>query len=174
MCLCSIFAVTTPCSAVVEETDKKSSFLSVDGMWQQFLSLEKFVIVHLVMSGSAEEIGLNQEVLQDYLRLRFKNSFAGMKFKPIEDLGEELMKTPSFEEAKKSGTLLLDVITVGQDSTVAYHIHLRGGNIVNRNLYSNQVLGYDSKKNIPSIVRNTISELVDDFAISLFKMKEEL
>ena len=42
-------------------------------------SLERFVAVSVSVEGSAENIGLDKNLLTDYARLRFRNSFVDMK-----------------------------------------------------------------------------------------------
>ena len=150
---------------------KKSNSVYISLYWQGLKTIEKFAIVHLDTEGSAEKIGIKQDELQDYLRLRFKNSFAGMDFKPDEGLMEPF---PNLEKAIKNGTILIMVWTVGEDNPVAYHIRLLAGTVADRNLYDHQVLGYDSKKNMPYIVRNIISDLIDEYAIFFFKNRDEL
>jgi len=168
--ICFLLALILIPGCTALSDGKKSNGLFVSMNWQELKTIEKFAILHLDTGGSAEKIGLKQDELQDYLHLRFKNSFAGMDFKPDEGLIESFN---NFEKAKKNGTIIITVWTVGEDNPVAYHIQLLAGTLVDRKLYDNQVLGYDSKKNMPYIVRNTISDLIDDFAIFLLKNRDE-
>ena len=80
----------------------------------------------------------------------------------------------SFETAVKNGTINITVWTVGENDTDAFYIQLQGGTLVDMKAYDNSVLGYDSKKNIPSIIKNTITDLIDDFAMFFFRNRDEL
>lgn len=171
--VCFLFAlILTPGSIALSDEEKSKSLL-VSLYWEQLKSIEKFAILHLDTEGSAEKIGVKQDELQDYLRLRFKNSFSRIESKPDKGLMESFGKL-DFDKAIKYGTILIRVWTVGEDDHVSYHIQLLAGNLVDRKLYDNEVLGFDSKKNMPNVVRNTISDLVDEFAIFFFKNRNEL
>ncbi len=170
--ICFLLALILIQGSTALSDEKKSDRVTVSGRWQLIKTIEKFAIVHLETVGSAEGIGLRQDEFQDYLRLRFKNSFAGMDFKPDDALIDEAMF--NFEKARKNGTILVSVWTIGGGNQVTYHIKLNGGSLVDRQLYNKEVLGYDSKKNIPYIVRNTISDFIDEFAIFFFKNRDEL
>ena len=77
-----------------------------------FKTVERFGLIGVSLEGSAEKIGLKKDNLTDYLRLRFKNSFAGMEFKEQENLWETFENK---DKAKKIGNIHLKVWTVGDD-----------------------------------------------------------
>jgi len=62
--------------------EKKPNLESI--VYSGFKTIKKFGSINVSVEGSAEKIGLNKEELTDYLRLRFKNSFAGMEYKELE------------------------------------------------------------------------------------------
>jgi len=136
-----------------------------------FKTIERFGLISVSLDGSAEKIGLKKEDLTDYLRLRFKNSFAGMWFKEPENLWETIQNK---EKAAKIGDIHVNVWTVGDDFPIAYHIAINAGNLANGREYENAFLGYGSKRNVPDSVRESISQLIDDLAVAFFKARSEL
>jgi hypothetical protein len=136
-----------------------------------FKTIERFGLINVSLDGSAEKIGLKKEELTNYLRLRFKNSFAGMEFKEPEDI----IKTyQDKEKAKKTGNIHVKVWTVGDDYPIAYHIAINAGNLTSGREYETAILGYGSKSNVPNSVRESISQLIDDLAVAFFKARGEL
>lgn len=135
-----------------------------------FKTIDSFGMVNVSLQGSAEKIGLKKEELTDYLRLRFKNSFAGLPYKE-----EDLFKI--YQDATKSGktgVINVTVWTVGDDYPIAYHIAIAAGNLAEPRQYETALLGYGSNKNVPDTVRKGISDLTDDLAVAFFKARSEL
>src|SRR5690554_834144 len=149
--------------------DDDQSFESI--FYSGFKTVERFGLIDVSVEGSAEKIGLKKEDLKNYLRLRFKNSFAGMEFKEPENLWETFQDK---DEARKIGNIHLKVWTVGDDYPVAYHIAINAGNLDSGSEYENTHLGYGSKGNVPESVRESISQLIDDLAVAFFKARGEL
>jgi len=160
-------ALITGSSAFAEE--KKQNFESI--FYSGFKTVENFGLINVSLEGTAEKIGLKKEGLSDYLRLRFKNSFAGMEFKEPENLLEAFQDK---EKAKRTGNIHVKVWTVGDDYPIAYHIGISAGNLANPRNYETAFLGYGSKQNVPDSVRESISQLIDDLAVAFFKARGEL
>ena len=136
-----------------------------------FTKIKSFSIIKVYIQGDAEKIGLSEDELTDYLRLRIKNSFIGIK-RNSEFVSEILNK--GREHLSTLGTLYINVWTVGEDYPIAYHIEIRGGYLGASNLYTDSALGFGSKNNVPKTVKRVISGLVDKMAIIFFKVRDEL
>ena len=62
---------------------------AIEGLKQELLEdraralsgIESFGIISVQTRGNAAEVGLEESQLTDYLRLKFKNNFAGVKFR---------------------------------------------------------------------------------------------
>lgn len=163
-------SVTVLCVSPNAFADKNNkSFESI--FYNGFTTIERFGLIGVSLEGSAEKIGLKKENLTDYLRLRFKNSFAGMEFEETENLWQTMQNK---DEAKKVGSINVKVWTVGENYPVAYHIAISAGNLSSSREYENSVLGYGSKQDLPEYVREIISKMVDDLAVTFFKARREL
>lgn len=148
---------------------KKLTFESLQ--YSGFLTIERFALIDVEVSGSAEKLGLKEDKLTDQLRLRFKNNFAGMEFKEPDSLVRILLNPDS---AQKYGSLHVAVWTVGDDYPVAFHIEITSGNLADTDQYKRAMLGYGSKKDVPATIRKQIEELVEDAAVVFFKARGEL
>jgi hypothetical protein len=148
---------------------KKQNFESI--LYREFKTIENFGLINVSLEGSAEKIGMKKEALTDYLRLRFKNSFARMEFKEPENLIAAFLDK---EKAKRIGSIYVEVWTVGDDYPIAYHIKINAGNFFNGREYENAILGYGSKQTVPDSIRKSISQLIDDLAVAFFKARGEL
>jgi len=160
-------ALAAGLSAFADE--KKPNIESI--FYSGFKTIDRFGLINVSLQGSAEKLGLKKEELTDYLRLRFKNNFAGMGFKEPENLLETFQDK---EKAKKLGIIHVKVWTVGDDYPIAYHIAINAGNLANGREYETAFLGYGSKRNVPDSVRESISQLIDDLAVAFFKARSEL
>jgi hypothetical protein len=153
--------------------DKKINFDSF--MYSGFITINTFSSIDVYLQGTAEDIGLSKEELTDYLRMRFKNSFANLEFKET-DFGS--IWNESNEERAKRGIIEIKIWTVGDDYPIAFHIEIRAGNYAgdysNMSQYKSAILGYDSKSKIQNTTKESISELVDELAVSFFKARGEI
>lgn len=140
-------------------------------IYSGFKTIKTFSSIGVYLTGSAEEIGLSKEELTNYLRLRFKNSFADTGFKEI---GFETIMKESEGKRAEQGDIAVTVWTVGDDYPIAFHIEIGAGNYSNLGLYKTAMLGYSSKQQINDSVKKSISELVDQLAITYFKARGEL
>jgi hypothetical protein len=136
-----------------------------------FWTVERFALIDVTLEGTAKKLGLNEDKLTDYLRLRFKNSFAGMEFKEPDSLVKVILNK---DTAEKYGSIHVKVWTVGDDYPVAFHLELQAGNLTNEKEYRGAVLGYGSKQNVPDTIRKKIAELVEEAALAFFKARGEL
>lgn len=156
-------------SPVSHAEEKKPSFESI--IYSGFKTIKSFASIGVYLKGSAEKIELNKEDLTNFLRLRFKNNFAEIKFEETDF--DTIWKKDDTKKAEH-GNISINVWTVGDDYPIAFHIEITAGNYKNFNVYDTAILGYDSKRNIGATVKQSISELVDDLAVSFFTAREEL
>ena len=75
---------------------------------------------------------------------------------------------------QKTGSIRVRVWTIGDDYPIAYHIKLSAGSLRFSNQYSGEYLGYDSKENLPSVIRNAISGMIENMAVAFFTARNEL
>jgi hypothetical protein len=148
--------------------EKKPNFESI--AYSGFKTIEEFGRIGVYLEGSAGKIGMEKEGLTDYLRLRFKNSFSGMTFKQAENIFKLWLDK---EKAKKNGSIIVKIWTVGDDYPIAYHIEIGAGNLTNSWEYKTAMLGYGSKNNVPNSIRESISKLIDELAVAFFKARGE-
>ncbi|MFN7712990.1 MAG: hypothetical protein ACK5OI_11490 [Curvibacter sp.] len=164
-----VFAIALSAGSSTFADEKKPNFESI--FYSGFKTMDSFGLISVSVQGSAEKIGLKKEDLTDFLRLRFKNSFAGIGFKEPKDLWESIEDN---DKGKKIGNIHVKVWTVGDDYPIAYHIAINAGNLTNTRQYESSILGYGSKRNVPDSVRESISKLVEDLAVAFFKARNEL
>lgn len=164
-----VFAIALSAGSSAFADEKKLNFESI--FYSEFKTIESFGLINVSVEGSAGTIGLKKEDLTDFLRLRFKNSFAGMGFKEPKNLWETFEDK---EKGKKIGSIHVKVWTVGDEYPIAYHIAISAGNLANTRQYESAILGYGSKRNVPDSVRESISKLIDDLAVAFFKARNEL
>ncbi len=167
-----VLAITLSAASGAFADEKELNFEVI--LYSSFKTIERFRIIDVSLGGSSEKIGLKEEDLTDYLRLRFKNSFAGIEFKKLEPF--EILKIIQDEKAK-SGKIHVHVWTVGDDYPIAFHIEMQADNMsagYAEYAYEHEILGYGSKQNVPDSVRESISKLMDNLAVAFFKARGEL
>ncbi len=132
-----------------------------------FKEIQYFKLLGVKFEGDdAEKIGLKENELTDYVKLLFKNNFAGIKQKEKSSL--------DLEEHKKIGFLLFTVWVVGDVYPIAYHVDSLMGNMLygfNKGAVSKAVLGCGSRSNVPDAIKNSIKNLVEGLAITFFKAR---
>jgi hypothetical protein len=135
--------------------------------------VEKFLWVTVSLQCD-EELGLREEGLEDYAKLRFKNNFADI------ELARSPRKTVNEERNAVHGIMSFSVWTVGTDYPVAYHISVTAGTmgpseeLTVFDRYTNAVLGYCSKSDLVDVVKRAIDSLMEDCAVDFFKARGEL
>jgi hypothetical protein len=126
-----------------------------------------YIYAH-VKNEESSKIGLNDEELTNYVKLRFKNSFAGVQYK---NLGNNISNVSNKSAV---GYLWCGVWTVGDDYPIAYHIECRFGSMQNPRILTDAVLGYGNKNNVPDTIKKSLDDMMSRFAIQFFKTRGEL
>jgi len=129
-------------------------------------SLERFVAVSVSVEGSAENIGLDKNLLTDYARFRFRNSFVDMKLKKTIKIIDE--------QRSKTGIVYIKIKTFGEDYPIAYYISCNAISFSSEFLLELSCLGVTSKNDIPNTAKEAISNLMDSLVIRFFKDKGEM
>jgi len=142
-----------------------------ENVYGVFNHTEYIGLVIVTVKGSAEKIGLHSDDLSDFLMLRLKNSLGS-----LEKLSDRKYFSMSDDESNdnKMMTITLDVWTVGDDYPIAFHVHFQAGPQTNVRLYEDQILGYGSRINVPLSIKQSITDLVDTFAIKFYRIRGEL
>jgi hypothetical protein len=135
---------------------------------EKFNSVEYFGIIRVRTQGDTEKIGLTAETLSNYLRLKFRNNFRGMK------VDYEKLPAMRYQEGQKCGTIIVSVWTIGDDYPIAYHIDFNAGKFGDLNVWNEAYLGYGAKENVPEGIKKQINDMVERFAISFYKAKKEI
>lgn len=146
-------------------------------LYPEFLDLEFFGNIRVVIEGEdAEEIGLDSDELTEFLRLKYKNNFAGFPYKDVfaEEDAEKLIESLQDEVLQSmTGVIIVNVWIVGTNYPIAYHIETTAGSLAEMS-YENAVLGYGSSENVPDHVKKTINDMVEGLAIAFYKTRGEL
>ena len=142
-------------------------------LYPEFLKIESFGNIRVVFKGEgAKKIGLNEKELTDFLKFKFKNSFAEIPYRDQSDKIHDIYEDKN--KAKTIGSIVVRVWIVGDSYPIVYHMEIIAGTFEKMTAYTNAVLGYDLKRNVPDKVRITIGEFVKELAIKLFKARGEL
>ncbi len=144
-----------------------------DILYRDFKDVETFGYINVKVQGEqAFSIGLKSEELTDYARLKYKNNFAAIAFQEI-TAGEAYLYQEE-EEAKKVGSIWFRVWTVGETFPIAYYIECRAGTYKNYEMWRDEVLGFCEEKEIKQIVRYEITRMMENLAITFFKVRGEI
>lgn len=142
-------------------------------LYRDFKDVETFGYINVKVQGEqAFIIGLTSEELTDYARLKYKNNFATIPFQEI-SAGEAYLYQEE-EKAKKVGSIWFRVWTVGEEFPIAYYIECRAGTYKNYEMWKDEVLGFCDKKEIKQIVRHEITRMMENLAITFFKVRGEI
>ncbi len=155
--------------------------------YKGFKDVQFFGYITVTVDGDANKIGLFKSELSDYVKLLFKNNFAGIKY--INSTGKP---------AKEVGFLWFKVWTVGDDYPIAYYVEGKMGSVDEETLFwdkflrfdelgiytftqpsskdfeTNAVLGYGSKTSVPDTIRKSLKDMVEKFAIAFFKARDTM
>jgi hypothetical protein len=149
-----------------QESTEKSVY---DVLYADLKKVESFGFIHVhIKNSDGNPLGLSSQDLTDHLKLRYKNSFANV---PFRDQSKNLMHV---RDPEKVGYFWCGVWTVGDNYPVAYHVECRAGSFANSSILKDAVLGYGNKKNVPDTVKESISNIVSEFAIRFFKTRGEM
>lgn len=145
--------------------------------YKDFLKIRRLlkmnVRVMLTNREDAKKIGLDEDELTDYLRLKVKNNFANIR---MEEVDFSKNNTKSFKQ--QVGSLHLNVWVVGDNYPVAYHLRYvfftSDYSEGDSSIWDTKWLGYGSKDNISDIIKSNIDKTIQDLAILFFKVRGEL
>ncbi len=165
--LLALIITQVPTTASAELTQNQRDQL----FYGAFKKIERFGYIKVVLLGTAEKLELDDADLNDLLRLRFKNNFAGMKYEDV-----LVPYTLSQDDSVKAsvGTLRCAVWTVREGYPVAFHVQCEVGNFYKGSIWNNSVLGVGTKEHAKTSVKRAINELIDDAAVKFFKVRGEM
>lgn len=126
-----------------------------------------FIYAH-VKNEKENRIGLKSAELTDYLKLRYKNNFGTVPYKELKTIPTDA------KGQQESGMLWCGVWTVGDDFPVAYHVECRIGSYSETRILHDEHLGYGNKNNVPQSIKESIEQMVSQFAIQFFKVRGEM
>ena len=120
-------------------------------------------------------IGLNREELTSFARLKFKNNFASIVFQEISTGAYPYSyRYQEEEQAKKVGSIWFRVWTVGDDFPIAFYVECRAGSYKNYDIWHEETLGFSDVKGIKQVVRNELTRMIENLAITFFKVRGEI
>jgi hypothetical protein len=152
--------------------------------YKEFKDVQFFGYITVTVEGDAYKIGLFKSELTDYVKLLFKNNFAGIKY--INSTGKP---------AKEVGLLRFKVWTVGDDYPVVYYVEGKMGSVDGETFFwdkflevdelnihiftqpsskdyeTSAVTGYGSKTDVPDAIRKSLKDMIEKFAIAFFKAR---
>lgn len=149
-------------------------------LYPKFKEIEFFGILTVSLVGEGTtQLGLNEQELTDFFRLKYKNNFANFPYKPA------VNPFDFFDDEKifnKVGIIKIRVWTVHRDFSedaiivpVAYHIRLSSGCIASPQLeYDQEYLGWCRKEDTNKSIKDAIAGLMESFAITFFKARGEM
>lgn len=144
-----------------------------DILYSDFKEIESFGYIHVKVQGErAAMIGLNNAELTDYAKLKYKNNFSEIEFKEI--TAEESSLYQEESKAKKVGSIWFRIWVVGEGNPIAYYIECKAGNYDNYEIWSDEVLGICNEREINQICRNEINRMIENLAITFFKVRGEI
>jgi hypothetical protein len=137
-----------------------------------YLTIKSFGWISVSFEGDdAKKIGLNENQLTDFAKLKFKNNFSDIQYTDrSNNLAEVLTDDKS---AATVGLINIRVWIVGDDYPIAYHVAIQAGGLKNPS-YKNAYLGFGSKRNVPDTVKKAIEEFIEEFAVDFFKVRKEI
>jgi hypothetical protein len=144
-----------------------------DILYQDFKEVETFGYIHVKVQGDESFlVGLKSEELTEFAKLKYKNNFANIEYREIP--AEESYLYQEEEKAKKVGSIWFRVWTVGEEFPIAYYIECRAGTYKNYEIWRDEVLGFCDRRELKQIVRNEITRMIENLAITFFKVRGEI
>ena len=163
-----IFIIFFTLTSIINSQDSLDDIL-----YRDFKDVETFGYISVKVQGEQSFlIGLSSGELTDYTRLKYKNNFASIAFQEIP--AEEAYLYQEEEKAKKTGSIWFRVWTVGEDFPIAYYIECRAGTYKNYEIWRDEILGFCDVKEVKQIVRNEITRMIENLAITFFKVRGEI
>lgn len=155
-------------------TNTSNSQGSIDDfLYHDFKDIEIFGYIRVKVQGEQSFlIGLNSEELTSFARLKYKNNFASIVFQEIP--AEEAYLYEEEEQAKKVGSIWFRVWTIGDDFPIVYYVECRAGSYKNYDIWHEEALGFNDVKGIKQVVRNELTRMIENLAITFFKVRGEI
>lgn len=166
-------SLLSPCFVHAEDKDKDFEKEFYPLIYSGFKTIKSFGYIGVQFGNKedARKIGLKEDELTDYIKLRFKNNFGKIEYKEVPSW-KTLEKTE--EERSKIGSLACRVWIVGDDYPIAYHIKCQAGTFKDFDIWKDEALGFGSKSNVPEDVKKYLGEMIEKCAITFFKARGEL
>lgn len=144
-----------------------------DILYGDFKEVETFGYINVkVQKEQPLSIDISSQDLTNFARLKYKNNFATIPFKEIP--AQESYLYQEEEKAKKVGSIWLRVWTVGVDFPISFYIECRAGTYKDYDIWREEKLGYCSKDELNQVVRNEITKMIENLAITFFKVRKEI
>ena len=115
----------------------------------------------------AKKIGLDKNELTNYLKLRIKNTFTGIKLETVSSDADKYDK-------KHICTIFVSVWVVGTAYPIAHLIEYHFFNGDFNDIWNNKIMGCGSIDNVKTKVKSGIDTLTEDLAVLFFKVRGEL
>lgn len=128
----------------------------------------------VVLQGNTEKIGLFEDELTAYMRLRIKNNFANIDLKDVNIYDYKPYNENASKSEEEVGMIVVNVWTVGAGDRIA--VHLRCSLITRENptLWKNEALGCSSEDEILYTIKRWIDSEIEALATEFFKVRGEL
>ena len=115
--LLSVLSYSFVCSEELKPTERT--------LFQRFSKIQGFGPIQVELTQN-KYIGLSENELTDYVKLKFRNNFKGIQILTM----DQAAKIPAKGRGEKLGYIWFSVFTVGDtDYPVAYHVQCRAGNL---------------------------------------------
>lgn len=137
-------------------------------LYSDLKKIESIGFINVRNKSKKSGIQLNTDELTDYLKLRYKNNFAGFPYR------DQSGKLGGLKDAEKIGGLWCSVWTVGTDYPVAYHVACKIGSLKRTEIVDSEFLGYGNKGNVPDSIKKAIDDMVTEFALTFFRVRGEM
>jgi len=144
-----------------------------DILYGDFSEIETFGYIHVKVQGDrAVMMGLNSQELTDFAKLKYKNNFSGIEYQEITAAESSIFQEE--ERAKKVGSIWFRIWIEGEGVPIVYYIECKAGNYENYEMWSDETLGICDEKEINQIVRTEINRMIENFAVTFFKVRGEI
>jgi hypothetical protein len=175
-----VLFLVLPCYGEEKESKPVRKVNEEEILYPQFKEIEFFGILTVSLFGDgATQLGLNEQELTDFFKLKYKKNFATFPHKPAVNPFDFFKDENIFN---KVGVIKIRVWTVHRDFSendiivpVAYHVRLASGYMASPQFdYNQEYLGWCLKENTNKTIKEVISQFVERFAITFFKARGEM
>ena len=146
-------------------TDSESKHL-----FREFNEIRSFGIISVSLLGDAEKIGLDQKVLTETVKGKFKTNFKGIPYEDLTQDPETFMNLVA-QRDREVGNITFRVWVIGTEYPVVYHIRCDSGNFDNPAIYTEEVLGHGTPKTAPENIRHILGEMMGELAAGFTKSR---